>query len=475
MIEVLPFSYKRFSPQTYLVVSQGGRFHFLNESEFERLTNCNFPPKTDQYYNLKGKGFIAEDDIELAEEITANQIRARKGHLFSSSFLAMIVVTGRCNFECRYCQVNSLSTSEAGFDLDWSTAKRIIDFIFTIPAEKVKIEFQGGEPLLNWGIVVDIVNYVNLINRVLKRSIEFVVCTNLTLLTEEIARFCKEKQISISTSLDGPNDIQNLQRIPRNGLDGANQFSQKLELAKSILGLEKISPLLTLTKFNIDRIREVIDFYRFLGFPAIFLRDLHLYGSARENLSQIAYPREVYSKRYLDALEHIISLNRKGERFVEYNILMYLQRVLTPFSTGFVDFQSPSGGIINSLIFDHRGKIYPSDEARMLSRMGDETFLLGNVFRKDYKTLLKDPFAKSFIAASILELLPGCSDCVYHSFCAGDPVRVYLEKKTCFISQYGTDFCVKNTFIFDWIFGKIASAPETIEDVFCSWLKEDNP
>ena len=66
----------------------------------------------------------------------------------------------------------------------------------------IKIEFQGGEPLLNWPIIQDIVEYAEIVNRIAKRQLEFVICTNLTLITKEILEYCKRHNIAISTSLD---------------------------------------------------------------------------------------------------------------------------------------------------------------------------------------------------------------------------------------------------------------------------------
>ena len=74
-------------------------------------------------------------------------------------------------------------------------------------------------------------------------------------------------------------------------------------------------------------------------------------------------------------LNYIIELNKSGTNFIECYTTLFLSRILTPFSTGFVDLQSPSGAGISGVIYNYDGKIYPADEARMLSRMGDDYFV----------------------------------------------------------------------------------------------------
>ncbi len=66
----------------------------------------------------------------------------------------MIVPTLRCNAKCIYCQVSSKSAEALKYDMNEATAKRIVDLIFLSPSPGIKIEFQGGEPLLNFKLVL---------------------------------------------------------------------------------------------------------------------------------------------------------------------------------------------------------------------------------------------------------------------------------------------------------------------------------
>jgi len=102
---------------------------------------------------------------------------------------------------------------------------------------------------------------------------------------------------------------------------------------------------------------------------------------------------------------------------VELSATLFLRRILTPFSTGFVDLQSPAGTAINGVIYNYDGNVYVSDEARMLASMGDNKFLMGNVHEKSYRELFDSEFLHNLIGTSCVEFLPDCCDCAFQSYC----------------------------------------------------------
>ena len=121
-------------------------------------------------------------------------------------------------------------------------------------------------------------------------------------------------------------------------------------------------------------------------------------------------------------------------------------------STGFVDLQSPSGAGISGAIYDYNGDVYPADEGRMLARMGDQRFKMGNIFENSYDEIFYGDIIKEIVENSCLETIPGCCDCVYSPYCGADPVRNCLEYKTIIGRNPGSNFCKKNMMIFDYIF-----------------------
>jgi len=441
----------------------------LNLTEFDELLACSEGNSSPLFLKLQAKHFMTVEDDDLAIELLATKLRTRKAYLTSFTTLHMMVITARCNCVCDYCHASSIDPEKQDVDMTWDVAKKTIDMIFQAPAPSIKIEFQGGEPLLNWEIVKESILYARFVNRFAKRKLGFVICTNIIALTPEIVNFCKKNEIDLSTSLDGPRDLHDGHRKSRDGRSSYDCFKKNLGAARLGLGYEGCSALLTITRDHLQRLPEVIDHYVEMGFTGVFLRALNPYGYAVANYSNIGYTPEEFVVAFSKALDYIVELNLAGTPFVEYYTALLLQRVLTPFSTGFVDLQSPSGAGISGVIYDYNGEIYPADEARMLARMGDKKFLMGNVMTDSYEQVFDGPVIRDLAYNSCVETMPGCATCAYQLYCGADPIRYYVEKGDVVGSRPDSGFCKKNKRILDYIFTILDQGDERIINLFWAW------
>lgn len=267
---ILPFTFLRMPAQQLLLVNQAGDFIFISSEDFNLLINGSLNIESQIFLDLKSKHFATDTDKETAIELLATKLRTRKGFLRSFTALHMIVVTTRCNFRCDYCHASSTSSEQKSGDMSLDTAKKVVNMIFRSPSPTIKIEFQGGEPILNWKVVRKIVEYAESLNRHAQKRLEFVLCTNLTLIDEPVLKFLKNHRVMISTSLDGPKELHDVHRVSRNGESGYDLFKQKLELARKFVVRDRCSALLTVTKSNINRLRGVVDEYLDFGFNGIF-------------------------------------------------------------------------------------------------------------------------------------------------------------------------------------------------------------
>ena len=256
----------------------------------------------------------------------------------------------------------------------------------------------------------------------------------------------------------------------RDGSSAYDKFVEKLSLARRLIGRKAASPLLTITRDHLHRLPEVVDEYISLGFKGIFLRALNPYGFAREEMSSLGYSVEEFIEAYKKALRYIIQRNLDGEYFSENYATLLLSRILTPFATGFMDLQSPAGAGISGAIYDYDGGVYPTDEGRMLARTGDKKFLLGNVLYNSYEEIFGGPALRSLTSKSCVETLPGCSSCVYQTYCGADPVRYYVETGDIVGFRPGSEFCRKNMAILDFLFEYLLENDERVMDVFWSWI-----
>ena len=270
----LPFTFKSWNDSTVLITSYAGEFSFISKRAFTDVIENTIPNDEAVKYELIQKNILADNDINISLELVSTKYRSRKAFLRDFTSLHMVVLTKGCNCNCRYCQASS---SPQGDEINMSrgTARKVVDMIFASPSPDIKIEFQGGEPLLNIEVLKYIVDYSILLNRIHHKRVEFVVCTNLLKIDWELINYFKKKDIKISTSLDGPKDIHDRNRPCRDGQSSFDLLLKNLELVNQVLGREACSPLVTLTRESLPRINEIIDQYRFLGYSGIFLRPVN--------------------------------------------------------------------------------------------------------------------------------------------------------------------------------------------------------
>ena len=466
---LMPFRFKRYNRSEVFISNEVGEYIFLSNDVFDRLVSYKLDKNSKEYQDIKSKQLIADNDIDFTIEMLATKYRTKKYFLNEFTTLHMVVPTLRCNGNCIYCQVSSKCIDEKNYDMDKTTAKRIVETIFKTPSQAIKIEFQGGEPLLNFWIVKFIILYANKLNMLYKKRIEFVICTNLILINEEILKFLKKYNVLISTSLDGPENIHNFNRPLKNG-NSYSLFSEKLDLTKNYLGIDRISALMTTTKRSIGNFEQIIDEYLSKGFHSIFFRIMNPYGLAKQKLLDIEYNVEDFFESYKKGLEYIFHLNLNGTFFVEIYASLLLTRILTPFSIGFVDLQSPAGAGIECAIYNCNGDVYLSDEGRMLGEMGNNKFLLGNVLKNNYEEIFNSHFLKSITANTYLETLPECYNCAFLPYCGADPVRNYLEQGDIVSNKMICKSCQKNKLILDYLFNLIKENDVEIMNVFWSWM-----
>lgn len=473
-ITFLPFNFRRMENDRVLIINLTGEYSLILGRNFSNLMSARSAADLGElYFSLKGKHFIADSNADLAVELLATKLRSRKEYLRAFTALHMVVVTARCNCKCSYCQASSSEPSAKGLDMTPEVAGHVVDIIFHSPSPSIKIEFQGGEPTLNWPVIEHIVKKAERLNRKRKKELSFVICSNLVRAEQKFARFCRDHNISFSTSLDGPPDLHDLHRRCRDGSGSHQQFVKNLEFYRHALGRQSCCALLTITRDSLRRLPEIIDHYISMGFRNVFLRALNPYGFAVKNSERIGYSAEEFVDAYCNALEYILSLNRSGQTFAELYASLLLQRILTPFSTGFVDLQSPSGAGISGAVYDYNGEVYPADEGRMLARMGDKRFLMGNVLHNSHKELFGGEILRELVRESCVETLPLCSDCPYQIYCGADPIRYYVECGDIRGIRPESEFCRKNRGILDYLFKKILENDEKTMDIFWSWIHPD--
>jgi uncharacterized protein len=458
-IQLLPFRFERKRADEYLVSNIVGDFCRFTGEEFARLNDLQITPGDGLYERAYAGHLITREGQTAQLQILATRLRSRMAFLREPSALHMFVVTLRCEHSCPYCQVSRQSTDRSRFDMSEDTARRALAIALQSPARRIKIEFQGGEPLLNFPLITKIVELAKQEAPKASKQVDFVIATNLALLNDAVLNFCKDNSILISTSLDGPADLHNKNR-PRPGNNSHELAVKGIKAAQDFLGADRVGALMTTTEGSLGRVKEIVDEYTALGLDGIFLRPLSPYGFAVKTKQIQKYDAERWLEFYRSGLRYILDLNRDGRRFFEFYTLLLLKRMMTDKAIGYVDLRSPAGIGLGALVYNYDGRVFASDEGRMLAEMGDKTFELGHVDDATYRSLIMSDKLVSLIGSSLSQCAPECHTCAYESHCGADPVYHHATQGDALGIKPLSGFCTRQKGVADVILDLLENSPD---------------
>ena len=469
-----PFNFRDFGDWV-LLTNDWGRWLMLDKPDFERFVAGEVAPGDPLYGELAGRGF-ARPDMDLGD-LAASYVKQTAFRFIQGPSLHMVVVTLRCNQKCLYCHSSVVDPSRTDTDMDLATAKKTVDFIFSTPNPAVCIEFQGGEPLLNWPVVKFITEYAQAKAKAQNRRLIMALVNNFTLMTDDKLKFLIDHGVSICTSLDGPADLHNKNRPFFGGGEAQPKVVGWLRKIMAMGEQDDIrkpylpSALMTTTRFSLTRGREIVDLYRELGIEQIFLRPLSPIGYAKRVWGDIGYEYADFLKFYAETLDYILELNRTGKSdIMERNALILLSKVVKGEDPGFMDLRWPAGAVLGCLAYNYDGGIFVSDEGRMVDHQGDPIFRVGTV-TDAWTDVLDHPTARACAAASNLETQPMCSQCAYKPWCGAEPVFHYEMQHSIAGQMPNSPWCGTHMGIFDILLKRLRD-PET-RAILDKWMARD--
>jgi len=451
--QLLPMRFHRLDANSVVLTNLVGEHVFVTPDELVSVADGTCADQ-ELLARLRAAHVVQVPGETLPTELLAMKLRTRLRRLPDSTGLHLFVVTLRCEHTCRYCQVSRQSAAKSEFDMTEETAGRALQLAFRSPSPYLKIEFQGGEPLLNFPLVRWITTEAKRMNAGHGKDLAFVIATNLALLDDEILEFCAEQGIHISTSLDGPQDLHNGNRR-RPGQDSWRQAVAGIRRVQQRLGPDRVSALMTTTEASLDRAAEIIGAYADLGLQAVFLRPISPYGFAIRDRGGANYDVERWLAFYAAGLDQIVELNRQGIPMVEIYASIIAKKMLTNADPGYVDLTSPSGIGIGALVYNYDGDIYASDEGRMLAEMGDHTFRLGNVHDSSYADVMLSDSLLDPLTESIALSAPMCTTCAFEPYCGADPVFHHATMGDFTGHKALSAFCRRNTGVFTLLLRKM--------------------
>lgn len=463
---MMPWRFTPLDDENHVATNMAGEYVVMSCEQVSEFASGKLSAEQPLYNELKSKHFLIDADTNVALDLLALKVRTKLSPLANFTGLHIFVTTLRCEHSCPYCQVSRANDDKRDFDMTEETALRALDLVFRSPSPAIKIEFQGGESLLNLPIIRFVVQEALRRNKTERRNLAFVIATNLAVLDDEALAFAREHSILISTSLDGPSDLHNRNR-PRPGKDSYEKAVEGIKRARTALGHYNVGALMTTTAASLTRVRDIIDEYIRLDFGGIFLRPLSPYGFAIKTKTYASYDQAKWLDFYFDGLDYIIDLNLDGHEFIEHYAAMVLKKILTPLQTSYVDLMNPAGIGIGAIVYNYDGTVYASDESRMLAEMGDTVFALGSV-HDDFGDImlgdaLLDPLEKSFSGS-----VPGCSWCAFEPWCGAEPVFHHATQGDFVGKKPLSSFCTRNMAVFRGLISRMEADPR-VGAIFERW------
>ena len=269
---------------------------------------------------LIATGATREQARECIEELTASRALKPEGgwvdpveeppaHFPLQTLV--INLTNQCNLSCQYCYEfgeDKVATPEGKPKfMDWDTARQSVDFLFEEAKGRrsVHITFFGGETLMNFPLLKQVVDYARDVAKSKDMLIDFSLTTNGTLLRPDIVEYLAENHVGVTVSLDGPPELNDKLRVFSNGRGSYDIIAPKV---RELLKNHKTRPIaarVTLTNGVTDVIRifrhlkEDLGFHE-VGFAPVTTSPNRLYAIGEKGLDDVLAQFEQLAYEYRD-------------------------------------------------------------------------------------------------------------------------------------------------------------------------------
>lgn len=459
---ILPYNVSKIK-EKYLIATPFGGWSLLDKKEFSIVNRLSIPKNPSLFNRLKNEGImICNENLHAI----LNDFRNLHINWLTDPGLHIVVLTDVCNFNCVYCQAKPRSRKPR---MTREVAIKILEFIFCARNPNIRIEFQGGEPLMDWENLQYIVKTARNKNRFEKKNLAISLVTNMSLLDEKKINFLTKHNVDICTSLDGPQFLHDRNRTFESGSGTYKSIIENIiKLQHKYAKLSRkdtIGALPTITRFSLPYPREIVDEYVKLGLERIHLRPLNKLGKAVKEWAEIGYTAEEFNTFWSNSLDYILELNKKGRAIKESLTVFILKKIFKKTDPLYVDLESPCGAGRGQIVYSQNGDIYTCDEARMLNK---DVFKLGNVLKDKYVNVMKNENIFYTAQSSLLGLWDYRS--AYSCWSGTCPVMNYHQQGGAVVKITQTPKYKIHNFQFEYIFQKIIEDKEALS-IFKRWAE----
>ena len=275
---------------------------------------------------------------------------------------ATLSLTHDCNLACRYCYGGKKSRR----DMSLETAQRIVDFALRItpPNKHIAFSFFGGEPLLRFDLMVEIVRYIRSRQAPDGPTLSLNITSNGTLLTDRVLAFLAQEEIDLCVSVDGPAVVHDRNRVFP---DGRGTFAEVTGgLAAALDSLNSVQVNAVYGPDTLSYLPETLAFFAELGVPVIHLNpDIRAVWDA-DACSGLPATYMALADFYIESYRHG---RETAVNMIDSKIILFMK--------GGYSAEDRCGMGDTEWGFAPSGNIYPCE--RFIGEDDDLTFCLGNI------------------------------------------------------------------------------------------------
>ncbi len=308
-----------------------------------------------------------------------------------------------CNLACQYCFAEEGEYHGRRALMSFEVGKKALDFLVANSGSRrnLEVDFFGGEPLMNWEVVKQLVEYGRSIEEANNKKFRFTLTTNGVLLNDEILDFVNKEMGNIVLSTDGRKEVHDRMRPFRNGKGSYDLIMPKFKKAAESRNQTNYYVRGTFTHYNLDFSKDVLSLadegFKQISVEPVVASPEDAYALRTEDLPQIF---EEYDKLAVE----MIKREKEGRGFNFFHFMIDLTGGPCVYKR-----LSGCGSGTEYLAVTPWGDLYPCHQF-----VGNEDFLLGNVDDGIVKKNICEEFKQCNVYSK-----PKCRDCFAKLFCSG--------------------------------------------------------
>ncbi|MBQ6990307.1 MAG: thioether cross-link-forming SCIFF peptide maturase, partial [Clostridia bacterium] len=272
----------------------------------DELAQCH----EDVTYLVESKQLYTEDTFEPM----AGTFKERSGDVVKALCLH---VAHTCNLNCSYCFASQGKYHGERAVMSFEVGKRALDFLMENSGSRhnLEVDFFGGEPLMNWQVVKDLVAYARSVEKERGKNFRFTLTTNGVLIDQDVIDFANKEMSNVVLSLDGRKEIHDATRVDYAGNGSYDKIVPKFQEMVAARGGKNYYMRGTFTHRNPDFTKDVFHMAD-LGFTELSMEPV--VSSPDDPAALTKEDLEIVMKEYEVLATEMIKRRREGRPFTFY-------------------------------------------------------------------------------------------------------------------------------------------------------------